>query len=116
MKISDIGLIQWQQTIGGTLGESLTYIDITNDGGYIVSGASNSGIGGDKTENLIGYMDLWILKLNSLGNIIWQNTIGGDGEDGVLQKSINSAMENIYLEQVQSLELWQINQNFALAL
>ena len=83
VKISDIGLIQWQQTIGGTLGESLTYIDITNDGGYIVSGASNSGIGGDKTENLIGYMDLWILKLNSLGNIIWQNTIGGDGEDGV---------------------------------
>ena len=42
------------------------------DDGYIVAGFTDSfGAGGD----------IWLLKLDSLGNIQWQKTYGGDGRD-----------------------------------
>ncbi|MBK7853611.1 MAG: hypothetical protein IPJ79_00675 [Bacteroidetes bacterium] len=42
---------------------------------------SNSNISGDKTENSNGDYDYWIVKSDSTGNIQWQNTIGGNGDD-----------------------------------
>ena len=50
-------------------------------GGFIVGGASISDISGDKTENCRGNTDMWILKLDSSGNIQWDKTIGGSGLD-----------------------------------
>ncbi|HRF77795.1 MAG TPA: T9SS type A sorting domain-containing protein, partial [Chitinophagales bacterium] len=53
-------------------------------GGYLIGGRSFSGISGDKTEASIGDFstyDFWVLKLNSSGNIEWQNTIGGSSTD-----------------------------------
>ena len=47
----------------------------------IVASYSTSGISGNKTESSNGFYDYWILKLNSIGNIIWQNTIGGINYD-----------------------------------
>jgi hypothetical protein len=52
-----------------------------SDGGYILGGLSTSNISGDKTENCNGDYDYWIVKTDSLGNIQWQNTIGGNGDD-----------------------------------
>lgn len=49
----------------------------TTNGGYILGGYSNSNISGDKTENSKGFQDISIVKTDSLGNIMWQNTIGG---------------------------------------
>ena len=72
--------IEWQNTIGGSAGDGGYGIDQTTDGGYIVGGYSSSGISGDKSETAMG-IDFWILQLNSNGNIVWQNTIGGSGED-----------------------------------
>jgi hypothetical protein len=72
--------IEWQNTIGGSAGDGGYGIDQTTDGGYIVGGYSSSGISGDKSETAMG-TDFWILQLNSNGNIVWQNTIGGSGED-----------------------------------
>ncbi|MBL0052465.1 MAG: hypothetical protein IPP29_13615 [Bacteroidetes bacterium] len=36
---------------------------------------------GDKTEYGNGDYDYWIIKIDNLGNIVWQNTIGGFGYD-----------------------------------
>ena len=43
-----------------------------------------AGITGDKTESYTGAIqntDYWIVKLDNVGNIEWQNTIGGTGGD-----------------------------------
>ncbi|MBK6640462.1 MAG: hypothetical protein IPG39_04135 [Bacteroidetes bacterium] len=55
----------------------LNSLEQTSDGGYICGGSSNSGISGDKTENTNGLDDYWIVKIDSLGNIQWENTVGG---------------------------------------
>jgi hypothetical protein len=73
--------IEWQNTIGGNNYDWLTFIEQTADGGYILGGTSGSSISGDKTENCIGGYDYWIVKTDTLGNIQWQNTIGGSGDD-----------------------------------
>ncbi len=74
--------IQWQHTIGGNGVDWLGLGSLqTADGGYILGGYSESGLSGDKTENGFGYGDYWVLKLDTLGAIQWQNTIGGTSED-----------------------------------
>ncbi len=73
--------IEWQNTIGGSGTEELYSIQKTIDGGYILGGYSSSMISGDKTENSKGGFDYWIVKVDSIGNIMWQNTIGGNDAD-----------------------------------
>lgn len=81
IKIDSIGNIEWQKTIGGNAGDFINAVRQTADGGYIIGGYSNSPISGEKTEPSFGGTDYWILKLDSVGNIIWQRTIGGSGFD-----------------------------------
>ena len=83
VKISPTGSIEWQNTIGTSANDYLTSIKPCADGGYIVGGHTTGGISGDKTESSMspGYSDYWIIKLDALGNIQWQNTIGGNFND-----------------------------------
>ncbi|MFI5218273.1 MAG: T9SS type A sorting domain-containing protein [Bacteroidia bacterium] len=81
VKTDSVGNTQWQNTIGGSDLDELHSIQQTSDGGYIIGGFSLSNISGDKTENSNGGNDYWIVKLDSSGNIQWQNTIGGNSLD-----------------------------------
>ncbi|MCZ4317451.1 T9SS type A sorting domain-containing protein [Aequorivita viscosa] len=73
--------ILWQKTIGGSDTDFSTVFETTADGGYILGGYSTSNISGEKTENSNGAIDIWIVKIDDSGNIQWQNTIGGSGDD-----------------------------------
>ncbi|MBK9319040.1 MAG: hypothetical protein IPM91_09645 [Bacteroidetes bacterium] len=75
--------IEWQNTIGGSDIDDLKSIQQTTDGGYILGGYSNSNFSGDKDENSMGMLDYWIIKIDKSGNILWQNTIGGSGNDAL---------------------------------
>jgi hypothetical protein len=81
VKTDSLGNIEWQNTIGGNSEDHLVSIQQTADGGYIIGGHSLSSISFDKTENCLGISDYWIVKTDSVGNILWQNTIGGSGND-----------------------------------
>jgi hypothetical protein len=81
VKLNSSGTIEWQNTIGGSHDDQLRSIRQTTDGGYILGGYSTSGNSGDKTEASLGVDDYWVVKLNSIGAIEWQNTIGGSGDD-----------------------------------
>lgn len=59
------------------MNENIYSIEETQDGGYIIGGYSDSGISGDKTEANIGFTDYWVVKLDSAGGVVWDNTIGG---------------------------------------
>lgn len=53
------------------------------DGGYIVAGNSNSGISGDKATLGYGADDIWVVRIDSQGNIIDEVVLGGTGNDNV---------------------------------
>ncbi|MCB9223631.1 MAG: T9SS type A sorting domain-containing protein [Crocinitomicaceae bacterium] len=80
---SSNGTLLWQQGFGSTGRDEPIDAEYTNDGGYVVALRSNGPADGDKTENNIGFDDYWIIKFDGLGNIAWQNTIGGTGIDNV---------------------------------
>ena len=77
IKLTATGSIEWQNTIYGNLQETAKIAIQTTDGGYLVAGESISSDQFDKTESSNGFDDIWMLKLDALGNIVWQNTIGG---------------------------------------
>lgn len=61
VKLSDIGNILWQKTLGGSTSDMGSSIQQTSDEGYIAAGSS-SFPNGDVTENQ-GSSDFWIIKL-----------------------------------------------------
>lgn len=85
VKLSIIGNIEWQKSLGGTgLDRALSVIQ-TQDNGYLVGGYSNSN-DGDVTENQ-GSSDLWIVKLTETGSLDWQKSLGGSYGDAALSVS-----------------------------
>jgi len=65
--------ITWSRMIGGTGDELLFQTEQTSDGGYILIGQTNSfGFGSN---------DMFVVKLNSAGNLSWAKCYGGSGAD-----------------------------------
>ncbi len=81
--------IQWQKSIGGSDREVAHSIQQTNDGGYIVESSTKSN-DGDVTNNH-GNLDVWIVKLDDTGEIQWQHSYGGSGDDhgGSVQSTLD---------------------------
>lgn len=79
VKLNPSGVIQWQKTYGGSNVDIALSIQQTNDNGYIVLGDTSS-TDGDVTANH-GGCDFWIIKLDESGNIQWEKTLGGSGND-----------------------------------
>ncbi len=95
IKTDSSGNIMWQKTFGGSNGDWVQSILKTPDGGYLLAGSSHSNISGDKTQNSRGAGDYWVLKIDSLGAIVWQKTIGGNNGD--YAKSIIATSDGNYL-------------------
>jgi hypothetical protein len=74
-KLDSIGNLEWQKSYGGNAADWCHDICIGTNDGYLLVGQSNS-IDGDITENKGAY-DIWIVKINNVGDIEWQKTFGG---------------------------------------
>lgn len=74
LKLNAAGEVVWQKTYGGEGYDSVSAIQQTADGGYIVAGYTNSY--GANTNG-----DAWVLKLDASGEVVWQKTYGGEGYD-----------------------------------
>jgi len=85
IKLSADGNIILNKSFGGTEDDVVFFIKKTTGNGYILGGASFSN-NIDLSENH-GYFDYWILKLDSVGNIIWNKSFGGS-----------------YVEEIQSID------------
>jgi hypothetical protein len=81
VKLDASGNKVWDKTFGGNTQDLLFSIQQTSDGGYALSGRSDSGISGDKSEASKGLSDFWVLKLNGAGNKVWDKTLGGVNEE-----------------------------------
>ncbi|MFT3703766.1 MAG: gliding motility-associated C-terminal domain-containing protein [Agriterribacter sp.] len=79
VKLDAAGILQWQKSLGGSGTDLLASIQQTADGGYIVGGNSSSN-DGDVTGNH-GGSDYWVVKLGATGDIQWQKSLGGSGNE-----------------------------------
>ncbi len=93
IKLSSSGDLIWETNLGGSTDDSGKSIQQTLDGGYIVAGATNSNdqdISGDTSS-----FDFWIVKLDESGNLIWEVSYGGNGNDGA--RSIQQTSDGGYV-------------------
>ena len=78
---SKTGNLEWSTTIGGAKDDEITKTIATQDGGYILGGISESGVGGTKTTKNLGGKDWWVVKIDAHGNILWQRSFGNFTDD-----------------------------------
>jgi hypothetical protein len=57
-----------------TISESATAIKSTSDNGFIIAGSMNP------ASESVG-RDIWLIRMNSEGNVVWQRTYGGQEDD-----------------------------------
>jgi predicted secreted protein len=73
IKTNATGNMQWNKTYGGTDSDQAFFVAQTSDGGYAITGNTNSsGAGG---------IDAWLVKTNANGDMQWNRTYGGVGND-----------------------------------
>ena len=73
IKVNPRGQEQWNLTLGGTGDEEMTFVQQTTDGGYVLIGNTNS--------YGAGSLDIWLVKVDSNGNMQLNNTFGGIGRE-----------------------------------
>ncbi len=72
--------IEWARCYGGSSYDEEAEICNASDGGYYICGRSASTDGDVSGNN--GDRDIWVLKIDSTGAIIWEDSFGGSAEDG----------------------------------
>jgi len=79
IKTNSIGDTTWTRSFGGTSADYCEAIKATADGGCIAVGWSQSNDG--DVVGAHGGNDLWVIKVDSSGNLEWQNALGGSSGD-----------------------------------
>lgn len=77
----------WEKTYGGTNWDFAYSIEQTLDGGYIIAGGTYSFGNGSE--------DMYLVKINSLGDTLWTKTYGGINDEEI--KSIKQTSDNGYI-------------------
>jgi hypothetical protein len=73
VKTDSKGYEQWNKTFGGINDDQAKSVRQTSDGGYILAGKTGS-FGLD-------WSDVWLIKIDTNGNMQWNQTFGGNGGD-----------------------------------
>ena len=79
------GNIRWAHCYGGSGNDVLSAVAKTYDGGYVLIGSTSSNDGDVQGYHEgTGYgtsYDVWVEKIDSIGNVVWERTLGGSGND-----------------------------------
>lgn len=93
VKVTDAGSMVWERSYGGSGFDAAQAVIASKDGGYFVVGNSKS-TDADASINY-GENDLWMIKTDAEGNLVWQKSFGGSGLDfayDVIQNEDGSVM------------------------
>ncbi len=82
IKTDTAGNEMWSKTFGGAQDDEGYSVWQTNDGGFVVAGATSSFGAGSR--------DMWLIKTNSAGSKVWEKTYGGLSSDGARSVSLTS--------------------------
>ncbi len=83
VKTDAFGNHLWNQTYGGLGDDEAHSITQTNDGGYVLAGETDSFGAGNK--------DFWLIKIDALGNHVWNKTYGGTDVDYQVRSVIQTS-------------------------
>ncbi|CAN5423981.1 hypothetical protein BH11BAC1_BH11BAC1_03540 [soil metagenome] len=73
VKTDDAGTVLWSRIYGGTSPDDFHRVENTTDGGYIITGTSQS--------NASIISDQWLFKTDLNGDSMWAHTFGGANHD-----------------------------------
>lgn len=93
IKIATDGSLIWEKNFGGTEIDEARGITTTNDGNIIVVGDTRSSDANVSINN--GAADVWIIKIDLDGNLIWEKTIGGTSFD--VARSVSKTQDGGFL-------------------
>ena len=89
VRTDSLGNMLWSRCYGGTNQEFGGKIINDHEEGYFIFAATTGSVDGDITHNN-GTYDLWVVKLDPDGNIVWQHTYGGAKQDQTNSISLTS--------------------------
>ena len=75
VKTDPVGNTQWEKTFGGEGNDYGYSVQQTADGGYIIAGVTGEGVADSDA-------DVYLIKTDAAGNIQWEQSFGGIGDDG----------------------------------
>jgi hypothetical protein len=90
VKLSATGFKSWDRTFGGSQSDFAYDVKTTEDGSYLIVGSSLSMPDANKTSPNYGGYDYWIIKVNTSGVKIWENTYGGTSDESALRVATKS--------------------------
>lgn len=79
VKVDKNGSLEWESSFGGTGIDQAQDILATPDGGYVIVG--NTFSSDTQVANNNGQSDVWLIKIDDNGALIWQKNFGGAGFD-----------------------------------
>ena len=79
IKLDKEGDLIWEQTYGGSQFDLAQAVVQSKDGGFLLTGNTKS----DDKDSLLnkGENDIWVVKTNAFGDLVWEKSFGGSGLD-----------------------------------
>jgi gliding motility-associated-like protein len=74
--LDDNGNKIWEKSYGGTYSDKLWDVKKVPAGGFILVGETGSPPSGIKTSPQYGKSDIWIVRIDDAGNLLWEKTFG----------------------------------------
>ena len=93
IKISSNGELIWEKSFGGSEIDEARAIVASHDGHFIIAGDTRSNTNDVSSNN--GAADLWIIKISSDGELIWERSFGGSGFD--VARDIKRTQDNGFI-------------------
>ncbi|MBP7507869.1 MAG: T9SS type A sorting domain-containing protein [Prolixibacteraceae bacterium] len=87
VEVDSRGYIIWSKFYGGYEDEQISGFLRTPDGGYILAGNAGYSAGSPEENKDV---DIWLVKIDSLGNILWERKYGGSGDESLNSISLSS--------------------------